>query len=273
MLSSRLPGKVLVDIGGKTMLEWVLARVCRAKRVNEVVVATTLDHSDDPVLDLCQVRGILVSRGSVHDVLDRYYQTAKAIKADVIIRITADCPLIDPDLIDNAVDIFLGKAELPPHQDDRATPQYDFIANRLPPPWGRTFPIGLDLEVFTFNFMEQAWISASAKHQREHVTPYFYEGVPPYQLKYKGPGLSLMSTTTPDGHKIALIHNVMDYGHLRWTVDTPEDLDFVRAIVSHLPGDAFSWKEVLALVQRKPELNQINAHVKHKNQLDVDDRG
>lgn len=266
MSSSRLPGKVLLPIQDKPMLEWVTQRTCQARMVNEVVVATTLDRSDDPIMEFCKEKALQVYRGSVHDVLDRYYQTAIALKAEVIVRITADCPLIDPELIDEGVELLLRGASAHP------SPGFDFVANRLPPPWGRTYPIGLDLEVFTFDFLDEAWRFACAVHQREHVTPYFYEETPAELLKYAGSNSRFSAAMTPDGHAIALMHHNPDYGDLRWTVDTPEDLELVRTIASHFQDDSFTWMDVLQLLQRKPELVQINAHIQHKSHLDVDKR-
>jgi spore coat polysaccharide biosynthesis protein SpsF len=250
----------------------VVERTRRAQRLREVVVATTLDRSDDPVFEFCKRKDYRVGRGSVHDVLDRYYQTAKHFQADVIVRITADCPLIDPGLIDQALHLFVsatGSLEL---RSMLGAPRFDFVANRLPPPWGRTYPIGLDFEVFTFDVLEQAKKRAISRHQREHVTPYFYEGTPVNQLKYQVQGSPYSSAMTPEGHHIALLHHTPDYGHLRWTVDTPEDLILVRQIVSHFPDDTFTWRDVLALVQEKPELTRINDQVQHKSHLDIDTR-
>jgi spore coat polysaccharide biosynthesis protein SpsF len=272
MASSRLPGKVLLDIAGKPMLEWVVERTQQAGLVDQVVVATTLDPSDDPVFGFCKDHDYRLSRGSLQDVLDRYYQTALQFQSDVIVRITADCPLIDPGLIDDAVKLLLFGTGTLPLQSKLSASRFDFVANRLPPPWGRTYPIGLDVEVFTMDVLQQAWKRAIAKHQREHVTPYLYEGTPTDQLKYKVPGSPFSSAMTPEGHHIALMHHTPDFGHLRWTVDTPEDLAVVRAIASHFGEQPFTWLDILALVHQKPELNQINAHIRHKTHLDVDDR-
>jgi len=266
--SSRLPGKVLLPIGGRPMLEWVVKRTHRARNVSEVVVATTIDPSDNPIVAFCMGEGFHFTRGSSHDVLDRYYQTARDYGPEIIVRITADCPLIDPGLIDEGVNLLSQVS----NSHYSGSSGFDFVANRLPPPWGRTYPIGLDLEVFTFDFLQDAWKSAEAKHQREHVTPYFYEEIPADQLKFKGSNSKLTCAKRQDGRQIALMHHTIDYGDLRWTVDTPEDLELVRAIVSHFPDDTFTWMDVLELVLRKPELNQINAHIRHKNHLDVDDR-
>jgi spore coat polysaccharide biosynthesis protein SpsF len=266
MASSRLPGKVLLHINDQPMLEWVIRRTSRAACVNEVVVATTIDESDDQIVDFCREKKFLVSRGSGHDVLDRYYQTATSLNAGVIVRITADCPFIDPNLIDKGVDLLFRGAGV------NSSHGFDFVANRLPPPWGRTYPIGLDLEVFTFELLEEAWRFASAVHQREHVTPYFYDETPAEDLRYPGSITNFTTSLTPKGHTIALMHHSPDYGNFRWTVDNPEDLNLVRTIASNFKKDSFTWKEVLGLVQMKPELNQINAHIQHKSHLDVDDR-
>ena len=254
------------------MLQWVVERTLRASRLTEVVIATTVDTSDDPVFNFCKQQGYRVGRGNVYDVLDRYYQTAKYFQADIVVRITADCPLMDPVLIDDAVKLILPGSDSPPLQVKLSAPRFDFVANRLPTPWGRTFPIGLDVEVFTFDLLKQAWKLGISQHQREHVTPYFYEGTPANQLKYKIPNTPFSSAMTPEGHHIALMHHTPNLGHLRWTVDTPEDLALLRAIVDHFPDNTFGWVDVLEFVNQNPALNQVNAHIKHKTQLDVDNR-
>jgi len=242
MAASRLPGKVLKTLGHQPVLAWMMARTRRAQLIDEVVVATTTDPSDDPVAEYCQRQGVAFSRGSMHDVLDRYYQAAKAHQADVVVRLTADCPFIDPDLLDDNLRTFL-----------QAEPKLDFAANRLPPPYRRTIPIGLDAEYCWFEGLETIWKEAREKHQREHVMPYFYEH--------------------PDRFRILHITHEPDFGDLRWTVDTPEDLELLRRIVAFFPDrDDFSWLEVLDLVQKHPELNQINAKIRHKDYREVDDR-
>src|SRR5512133_3030988 len=134
MSSSRLPGKVLLDLAGQPMLARVVERARRSRRIDQVAVATTTDPSDDPVEAFCRERGYACVRGSMHDVLDRYYQAARQLQAGVIVRLTADCPLVDPGLIDETVQAF--------HREE-----VDFACNRLPPPFTRTYPIGLDVEV------------------------------------------------------------------------------------------------------------------------------
>src|SRR5690242_14723084 len=188
MSSSRLPGKILADIAGQPMLQRVFVRTSRAATVTQTIFATTTDPSDDPVAEYCEFSGIPFTRGSLYDVLDRYYQTAQQAKADVIVRITADCPVIDAALIDDAVNAIWGRFEglpdpLPlgglnrPLIPDELVFAVDFVCNRLPPPWHRTYPIGLDVEVCTFEALKKAWKEAKEPQHREHAMPYFYEGV------------------------------------------------------------------------------------------------
>ena len=240
MASSRLPGKVLEDIHGSPMLAWVINRARLAHSLDEVVIATTVDPSDDPIQTFCESHGFSFFRGDSFDVLDRYYQAAVRFKADVVVRLTADCPLIDPGLIDDTVAAYF-KTEA------------DFAANRLPPPWKRTFPIGLDLEVCSFQALQRAWNEADQTYQREHVMPYLYE---------------------EEGRfRVHVVNHDPNYGHYRWTVDTPEDLVLIREIIERLEGrEDFTWKDVLALQQEAPELFMVNASVKHKTVLDVDER-
>lgn len=275
MTSSRLPAKVLLDIAGQPMLALVVGRARQAQTVNEVVVATTTDASDEPLVSYCQTKDFPCSRGSLHDVLERYYQTALACRAEVIVRITADCPLIDPDLIDLAVRYFLGQeGDLPPGRGTGRTFPWDFVANRLPPPWGRTYPIGLDVEVCSFEALSRARNEAQEKHQREHVMPFLYENSPIADSR------RLYTYTPPDENipgkpafRALLVNHEVDYGSLRWTVDTPQDLEVVRHIFAHFaPRSDFSWLETLAYYQSNPALAQTNASVRHKNLYDVDER-
>lgn len=240
MPSSRLPGKVLKDIDGRPMLAWVVSRASRAKTANKTIIATTVEPEDDVVAEYCENNNYSYTRGSMHDVLDRYYQTAKKFRADVIVRITADCPFIDPAEIDRVVEKFLS-----------AEPPLDFAANRLP--MERTIPIGLDTEVCTYAALETAWRETKEAHQREHVMPYFYEN-------------------TNRFHTLHVKHEP-DYSHFRWTVDTPEDLELARQIASHFKGrDDFSWQEIIALFEQTPELANVNAQVRQKEYREVDER-
>ena len=255
MSSSRLPGKILADIAGQPMLQRVFIRTSRAATVTETIFATTTDPSDDPVAEYCDFSGIPFRRGSLYDVLDRYYQAAKSAKADYVVRVTADCPVIDPSLIDDVVNILLEN-------------EYDFVCNRLPPPWQRTYPIGLDVEACTFKVLEQAWKEAKEPQHREHAMPYFYEGV-----ELSAVSRQLSKGVSPLDFRIALLNHPTDFGDYRWTVDTPEDLEFIRQVYNRFDGrDDFTWKEVLDLVHHEPQLMQINASVKHKTLKDIDTR-
>jgi spore coat polysaccharide biosynthesis protein SpsF len=237
MGSTRLPGKVLLNIEGEPMLAWVVERVSLAMTVDDVVVATTTDPEDDAIVEFCGRRSYALYRGAATDVLDRYWEAAKAHDAEIIVRITADCPLIDPGLIDKTVDALLTKV-----------PMADFSANRLP--WERTYPIGLDVEVCTFEALQTAWNEAVEPHQREHVMPYLYEH--------------------PERFHILHVKAERDFGDLRWTVDTPDDLRFVREIAKRLPNYIdFSWSDVLRIVNENPELVEINQQVQHKTYKDV----
>lgn len=260
MSSSRLPGKVLQEISGKPMLAWVVERARRAASLSQVAVVTSLETSDDPIARFCQQQGYACQRGSLHDVLDRYYQAARSLQADVIVRVTADCPLIDPSLIDELLRAFLaGMADGGP---------FDFGANRLPPPWRRTYPIGLDVEVCTFAALERAWKEADQTFHREHVMPFLYEGLTPAaEQPVQG------EFTTPRGFRVLLQNHTVDYGSLRWTVDTPQDLELVRQIFARFPGqEQFSWQEVLDLFTREPALALVNAGVEAKHVQETDTR-
>jgi spore coat polysaccharide biosynthesis protein SpsF len=241
MSSSRLPGKVLKDIGGSPMLQRVIDRVCMTKRVQKIVVATTTHPSDDILANWCEENNVTCYRGYMQDVLDRFYQAALEISPDLIARITADCPVIDPGLIDATISACIEN-------------KLDFSTTRLPPPFHRTYPIGLDVEVSTFAALEEAWQAADTNFEREHVFPYLYE--------------------VQDRFKIQVLDYKEDYGALRWTVDTAEDLALIEKIYAHfLPRIDFTWLEILDLVKCHPELTAINAGTPHKSYLDVDERG
>ncbi len=263
MGSSRLPGKVLQPINGQPMLTHVVQRVQQATLVDEVIVATSLAPEDDAIADWARGCDALLFRGSLHDVLDRVYQAARSQLADVVVRVTADCPLLDPQLVDRTIralqgeisprDEVVGRRVVPiSHLPPTAFP-FDLAANRLPPPWQRTYPIGLDVEVATFAALEAAWENADQAYEREHVMPYLYQR---------------------DGvANVVLLHAEADYSAHRWTVDTPEDLDFVRQLFARLGDDStFTWRDVLRIVQDEPSLQVINAHVPHKTVFDVDSR-
>lgn len=240
MQSSRLPGKVLLPLAGKPMLEWVITRAEHARVIDACMVATTVDVADDPIEHWCSEQNVPVYRGSQFDVLDRYYHAALQAEADVIIRVTADCPLIDPALIDRLFAFYVKE-------------QADFAANRLPPPWHRTYPIGLDAEIVSMDMLTKAWKNAEEKYEREHVMPWFYD--------------------TPGRCKVSILDNSEDFGMHRWTVDTPEDYAMMQALFEKLPDpQTASWTDVLEIIRDNPELEMINASSHAKEMKVVDTR-
>ena len=230
MGSTRLPGKVLQDLAGEPILARVVNRTCRAKTLQEVVIATTTNTVDDVIVKLCEARGWSWFRGSEEDVLDRYYHAAKKYQADFIVRITSDCPLIDPEVIDHVVQEFLERQ-----------PEVDYASNTWP---RRTFPRGLDTEVMRMDVLERAWREDRNPAWREHVTPYIYRN--------------------PDRFRIHNVVSPVDYSAMRWTVDTQEDLAFVRKIYDYFGHDRFSWREVLKVLEEHPEWVEINRYVQQK---------
>jgi len=228
MRSTRLPGKVLKDLEGKTVLARVLARTRRASTIGELVVATSDGRADDVIVAECQRSQAKVFRGDEDDVLDRYYRAAQSFQADVVVRITSDCPLIDPEVVDKTVQKFL-----------HASP--DYASNTLE----RTYPRGLDTEVVSMAALECAWREAAEPYQRAHVMPYVYQH--------------------PERFKLLAVKGENDYSDLRWTLDTEEDLQFLRAVYARFGGrDDFGWGEVLSLLEREPGLVEINRHVIQK---------
>lgn len=228
MGSTRLSRKVLRDIGGETMLARVVRRAQRAGFLDEVVIATTTLREDDVLVTEGARLGVRVTRGSPDDVLDRYYQAAQTLSAARIVRITSDCPLIDPEVID-AVGAGFVRSDC------------DYASNTLE----RSFPRGLDTEVFSIEALTRAWQQAREPFQREHVTPYLYQN--PHLFQTVG------------------IRAEQDYSAHRWTVDTPEDLELVRAIYARLGNtDTFTWREALAVVEREPALAALNQYIVQK---------
>lgn len=219
MGSSRLPGKVLMDIAGAPMLWHVVRRARRATTLDRVLVATSTAAADDAVAAWCATAGVECFRGSEPDVLDRYYRAAIWAQAEVVVRLTADCPLLDPAVIDRVVTCFL-------------TGAYDYVSNVAPP----TFPDGLDTEVLTCAALWRAWREARQPSQREHVTPYLRQ--------------------YPERFRLGNVTHCPDLSALRWTVDEPADLAFVRAV--YREGQDLGLADVCALLARRPELRQIN---------------
>lgn len=230
MGSTRLPGKVLLDIDGLPMLHRVISRLGRTKNLSKVVVATTDLSHDDVLVEYCHAQHWPVSRGDEDDVLDRYYQTAVLHQAEIIIRITSDCPLIDPSVVDQLIEQFITHL-----------PEVEYMSNFEP---RRTFPRGLDAEIMTFSALERAWREDNNPAWREHVTPYIYRH--------------------PDKFVVKGYVNDVDYSNKRWTVDTSEDLAFVRKIYHFFGHDLFTWQELIECLVEHPEWELINQDVQQK---------
>jgi spore coat polysaccharide biosynthesis protein SpsF len=230
MLSTRLPGKVLRDLGGQTMLARVVNRTRRAQRIAEVIVATSTLPADDPIAEFCAEQGGSCFRGEEQDVLDRYQKAAAAHHAEVIVRITSDCPLIDAGVLDDTIDAFLA-----------GQPATDYACNFHP---HRTFPRGLDAEVFSRTVLDRCWCEVADAYSREHVTAFIYRN--PHLFNVRG------------------IDSGGDWSHLRWTVDTPEDYELAKLVYEHFGHDEFDWREALAAFEQHPEWAKVNRHVMQK---------
>lgn len=234
MGSTRLPGKALADIEGMSMLARVVDRVRRARTVNRVIVATTTKAQDDVLAVHARDLGVDVFRGDEDDVLDRYYQAALQHHLDIVVRITSDCPLLDPGVLDDAVRPLLVSGSC-----------VEYSSTGLQ----RTFPRGMDVEVVPFLTLAQVWRDAKAAHERAHVFPYIHEH--------------------PERFSTYSVMDDVDHSHMRWTVDTPEDLTLVRQVYRELGTRAFTWRDVLTILERRPELLQINEHVRQKTAHDA----
>jgi len=230
MGSTRLPGKVLMDLSGKPALVRCVKRTSRTKMIDAVGVATTIKSADDDIANLCNQHGIRCFRGSEEDVLDRYYHAATVFEADIIVRITGDCPLIEPAIIDQTIADFMALA-----------PEIDYACNFMPI---QTFPRGLETEVLFFEVMERVWREDKNLAWREHVTTYIRKNAELF--------------------RISGISSKIDYSNLRWTLDTEEDLQFVRCIYNYFGHDHFSWQEVLDVLNHHPDWLKINQHIKQK---------
>jgi spore coat polysaccharide biosynthesis protein SpsF len=229
MGSTRLPAKVLLDLGGQTVLQRVVERLKRTTSLDAIVVATTTSPSDEPIVKECERLGVASFRGAEQDVLDRYYQAALAAGASSVVRITADCPMVDAEVVDQTTKEF-----------DRC--DADYASNVV----ARTYPRGLDVEVMKMSALERAWRDARAPHEREHVTPYLREH--------------------PEMFRLTSLTSATDFSSYRWTLDTPDDLKLLRTLYTRL-GDRndFGWMDAVALMERDPQLAELNAHVMQKD--------
>lgn len=228
MGSTRLPGKVLKSVCGKPLLYYSIARSSLSKYADIVIVATTNSEEDDQIVDWCKKNGIAFFRGSEEDVLDRYYQAAKKFNLNTVIRITSDCPFVDPRIIDMLVLILQNQG-------------LDYVSNRINK---RTWPHGLDAEAMTFEALEKVWRHATSQDEREHVTPYIMRH--------------------PELFKTLEVPYIKeDLSHIRLTVDYAEDLEFSTILMEEMmkkQGIEFSWKNIVKTLKCKPELSDINKH-------------
>jgi len=228
MGSTRLPGKVLMDIAGRTMLARVVERTRRATLLDDLLVATTVTPDDDVIVAECAKLGVGTFRGEEEDVLDRYYRAALQAYASAVVRITSDCPLTDPEVTDRVIGAFLESGA-------------DLASNSLE----RSYPLGLDATVVGMDALAQAWREATKPYERAHVTPFI--------------------SRNPSRFRIRPVKGDADYSSCRWTVDTREDLEFAGTVYAKLGREGqFTWRDVIALLTREPWIAEINRHVRQK---------
>lgn len=231
MGSTRLPGKVMKTVLGKPLLAFLIERLKQCQEANAFAILTTTSPADEEIVSLCRDLHVLCYRGEEDNVLARYYHVALKRRPDAVVRITADCPLIDPEVIDLIIQTY---------RNDY--PNLDYLSNSLE----RTYPRGLDVEIFSFEALERTFKEAHALEEKEHVTPYMYTHPEKFRLK-----------------NLALNTSLANY---RWTVDTKEDFELIRLILENLYPlqPHFRLADILKILQTYPEWNQINAHIEQK---------
>ena len=228
MGSTRLPGKTLIDIEGKPLLEHVINRIRYSKMIEEIIIATTNEPEDKVIVNMAKKLQVKTYEGSSYDVLDRFYQVARLFKGKVIVRITADDPFKDPKVIDDIVKYFLSHPEL------------NYVSNTIEP----SYPVGIDVEVFSYQALKTAWENAKDSAEREHVTPYIIRN--------------------PSLFKIANYKSNKQLSYLRWTIDTKEDLQMTKEVYNklYLKDKIFYMDDILQLLQKYPHISDINSSVK-----------
>lgn len=233
MGSTRLPGKINLPLGTTTVLEHVIHRVSTANIPDAIMVATTTSDLDDKTVELAKKSNALIFRGSEEDVLNRFYEAAKSISASIIVRITADCPFIDPILLDNMLEHFM------------STKGSDYLSNTIE----RTYPRGLDIEIFSFHALSVAEKNAAHTFEREHVTPYIYHH--------------------PEVFKISQYTQTKNHAHYRLTLDTPEDWQLISTLYQRLDEQKKSkdTASILNLLEHEPALLKINQHIQQINDI------
>ncbi len=230
MGSTRLPGKVLMPLAGKPALSHLLSRVSVAATVDRIILATSGLRADDPIAGWCTENGVPCVRGSESDVLARYIAALEAHPSDIVVRVTGDCPLMDPEIIDHLVRTLEGHPSAP-----------DYHSNTLPP---RMIPHGLDVEVFRAEALRRAGRDAASPDEREHVTPYLYRN--------------------PQIFTVLRADHPEDISRHRWTLDTPEDHRFLDKVLGALPPGAFSWRHTLGVLAKNPDWLSINSAIAQK---------
>lgn len=233
MTSTRLPGKVLKTVLGKTLLEYLVERVQRAKSINTLVVATTTNATDDPIVALCKQLGVPCVRGSEDNVLSRYQLAAREFGGETLIRLTSDCPLLDPQVIDDVVDFYKSH-------------NFDFVTNSPADETLRSIPRGMDVEVFSRKMLDEAALEAKSKEELEHVTTFFRIRPKRFQVNY--------------------FEHANPRKDLRLTVDTPEDFELIQRIIQALypKNPAFGVNDIYDLIDRHSELARLNSHIMQK---------
>lgn len=226
MGSTRLPGKVLKTVNGKPLLSYQIERMKKSKFIDELVIATT-PNGNEKIIELCQKLATQVFIGPEEDVLTRYYDAAIHYNADVVVRMTSDCPLIDPIIIDEVINFYLNN-------------NFDYVSNTI----NRTFPRGMDTEVFSISALEKANKEACKDYEREHVTPYIY--------------------LNPNKFEIGQYTQKIDQSYIRLTVDTKEDFELICRLLKLLNSNDFELNDIIAILDKNPELLEINAHILQK---------
>lgn len=231
MTSTRLPGKVMKTVLGKSLIEHQIERLKRVRLADELVIATTENTTDEPIITLCTSLAVPVYRGPEEDVLTRYHGAALAHGADVIVRVTSDCPLIDPAVIDQVIRFYL-----------TSQPSFDYVSNRLEP----SYPRGMDTEVFSFRSLSEAYLEGILSSDREHVTPFIYRH--------------------PNRYALGNIRYCEDQSRHRWTVDTKEDFELVQRIITalHPSNPYYKLEDILQLMACHQDWLLINSHVEQK---------
>jgi spore coat polysaccharide biosynthesis protein SpsF len=232
MASTRLPGKIMKEVLGKTLLEHQIERLRRVKQADKLVIATTDHGEEQPIVDLCERLEVDSFRGSENDVLSRYYGAATQYGADMVVRITSDCPLIDPAVVDGVIDHF-----------QRRHSEVDYASNTFPE---LTYPRGMDTEVFSYRALKEAYQEAVDLPEREHVT--------------------IFIKRRPERYRIVNLPYRQDVSRHRWTVDTPEDLELIARILTALypQNPEFTLEDCLDLLKKHPEWEEINGEVRQK---------